>query len=492
VVWPGVGAAVVEVKGGLVWTRGGEWFSTRADGRVFDIKNPIEQARKARWALDSYLRHRGYVPSDHHFPAVPVAVLPRTRRPPGFRPPGAEPEQFLFRHDVTDPATFGAALTAAIQSAPHAGISPLALGLDLDAITDVLTVTLPPPPLNDVIGAHEDVVDLLTHDQYDLLRRLRLNDRVLIRGGAGTGKTWLALLHAREETRRGGRVALVCYNRGLALMLERTTRRWPADERPAFVGTVHALATQWALRGREPRQDELDALPELLTHAAADVPADEHFDVLVVDEGQDMRSAWWPGLLATLTDPESGPVVLFQDELQSVFVDGGEAPFQGVLLDLDENLRNTQEIAAGFHPFHGRPYRARGPSGPAVQFIDVPVEEADARADAEVARLLSEERVDPAAIAVLTTFRRHPRHAEAVSGERWRTYWDAFFADEVFYSTVKGFKGLERPIVVLTVNGFHPDDSARDLLHVGMSRARSVLIVVGDRALVERAAQLPG
>ncbi|WRT14990.1 hypothetical protein VIK36_05725 [Pseudarthrobacter sp. LT1] len=46
-----------------------------------------------------------------------------------------------------------------------------------------------------------------------------------------------------------------------------------------------------------------------------------------------------------------------------------------------------------------------------------------------------------------------------------------------------GFKGLERSVVVLCVNGL----PARQQLYVGLSRARSLLVVVGDSGLLEEA-----
>lgn len=61
-----------------------------------------------------------------------------------------------------------------------------------------------------------------------------------------------------------------------------------------------------------------------------------------------------------------------------------------------------------------------------------------------------------------------------------------FFAgDDVFYGHVLGFKGLERTVVVLAVNGFRERDRARRLLYTGMSRARVQLVVVGPRAVIE-------
>jgi hypothetical protein len=59
----------------------------------------------------------------------------------------------------------------------------------------------------------------------------------------------------------------------------------------------------------------------------------------------------------------------------------------------------------------------------------------------------------------------------------WESFWDQ---DDFFYSTVAGFKGLERPAIVLAVDGFRTSDTADDILSVGLSRARDQLVIVGD------------
>ena len=56
----------------------------------------------------------------------------------------------------------------------------------------------------------------------------------------------------------------------------------------------------------------------------------------------------------------------------------------------------------------------------------------------------------------------------------------------MFYGHVLGFKGLERTVVVLAVNGFREADLARKLLYTGLSRARVLLVVVGPHAEIER------
>ncbi len=65
----------------------------------------------------------------------------------------------------------------------------------------------------------------------------------------------------------------------------------------------------------------------------------------------------------------------------------------------------------------------------------------------------------------------------------WASYWDD---EDLFYGHVLGFKGLERPAVVLAVNGFRDESRAREKLYVGLSRARDLLVVCGDLELIRR------
>lgn len=46
----------------------------------------------------------------------------------------------------------------------------------------------------------------------------------------------------------GERVALLCYSKGLAMWLLRRVQTLPDEQRPAYVGTFHALGIQWGAR----------------------------------------------------------------------------------------------------------------------------------------------------------------------------------------------------------------------------------------------------
>jgi superfamily I DNA/RNA helicase len=168
------------------------------------------------------------------------------------------------------------------------------------------------------------------------------------------------------------------------------------------------------------------------------------------------------------------------DDQQAVFANRRGSPLvELATLTLDANLRNTRQIAHVFNPLGHTSMDLRGGEGAPVRFIDAPTDEVHSRAEELVEELL-DAGYDAGDIAVLTTQHRHVYHREQENLVGKDGYWDGFWMDEeVFYGTVMGFKGLERPVVILAVDGFH-DGVARDVMYAGMSRARDELIVIGD------------
>lgn len=122
---------------------------------------------------------------------------------------------------------------------------------DLVVIREILQGRhLPAPRLLASVEEREAVADRLTQEQALLLKVTRLLRRVEVRGGAGSGKTILALTQAKDLTRGGNgrpteRVALLCYSIGLATYLKRKVQALPRRQRPAFVGTFHELGVLW-------------------------------------------------------------------------------------------------------------------------------------------------------------------------------------------------------------------------------------------------------
>jgi hypothetical protein len=476
----GAGIVCLEVKGGEVWHDGEGWRQFRG-GRECKIE-PVRQAREACYALRDFIEKdprwtQGRLRWDH------VIVLPNTELADDFDLPECPRWKVIDRNDLRD-------LVSKLRQVL------VRQELDRPLLTregsEQITVALSGRglPQRDVVSralANEDAADALTQHQSVILDATRLLNRVEVRGGAGSGKTFLAMEQARRLAQRGERVALVCYSHGLASYLERIAATWPRRQQPAYVGEFHALGVQWgapqgpdeALRNEETVKFWEQDLPLQMANLAAGLEPGHRFDSVVVDEAQDFADAWWDPLLAALRDADEGGLYVFSDEGQRVFNRHGSPPVPLVPLILDHNLRNTRQIANAFQPLVDHPMRFLGGEGPAVRFVPCTRDEALNVGDDQI-DLLLDEGWRPEDIALLTTGSRHPEQTERQK-DGHSAYWDTFWdTDQVFYGHVLGFKGLERRCVVLVVNDSGKFERSRERLYVGLSRARDQLVVCGD------------
>jgi hypothetical protein len=486
----GHGVVVVEVKGGVVEHEGGRWRQVPQKGGQVRTIHPVDQARDGKYAVRQFVEgHPAWGHSSRsRIRWAHAVVLPYSDVPEGFASADC-PRWTLVDRSQLD------TLVDALRAIPDRQSSGCRVPDedDIAVLGEVLaTRGLPPQDLLAVARERDDVVERLTQEQAVLLSATRLLRRVEVRGGAGSGKTWLALEQARRLTAAGERVALVCYSHGLASYLRRHVETLPRRQRPAYVGEYHELGISWGAPSGPSELDRSPAaadfwereLPDEMSRLARQLPHGQQFDAVVVDEAQDFADSWWGALIAALRDEETGGLYAFTDEAQRVFSRYGGPGLQLVPIVLDHNLRNTRQIASVFNPLTSMRMRLMGGDGPAVRFVECPSSEALAQADDQVEALLDEgwrERD----VALLTTGSRHPEQAaRQLAGHRayWNSFWDE---DQVFYGHVLGFKGLERRAVVLALNETDTPRRSRERLYVGLSRARDQLVVCGDPDFIE-------
>jgi len=339
-----------------------------------------------------------------------------------------------------------------------------------------------------VLGNNYEFIRGLTHERRVILDQLEENNRYYVKGPAGSGKTWLAFEQARRWKRDGLKVGVVAYNRGLISYMLNKNAELPEAEQADWVGTFHDLAIQIGTTAGAPQHyvDEVDRYRDDLISKATSTSDSMKFDAWVVDEAQDFLPSWWEALKLLLRDPIQGKMALFGDDQQQVF--GHRAQPEGFFANmrLTENLRNSQQIAKAVSSFLVKPTSARGPHAFEIEYIEVQSDQSTFEvADDVVAELTDKEFWHPGEIALLTTKSRHPEHARMAEQDR-NAHWESLWANEdVFYCTVGGFKGLERPVVVLAIDGFHNDAEKDDVLYVGISRARDKLVIVASSEILE-------
>ncbi|UJH69969.1 nuclease-related domain-containing DEAD/DEAH box helicase [Ornithinimicrobium sp. INDO-MA30-4] len=487
VLMPDVGIVVVEVKGGSISVDDGRWWQSGGSSR-HEIY-PVDQARDSKYAVRHYIENdpRWRDSSRTRVRWAHCVVTPYTDIADDFSTPDC-PRWAI--HGRTDMDT----LTPRIRDCAlrQEGGQRVPDIDDIELIAEILKGRyLPTPNVAAEADEREAVSDRLTQEQALLLKVTRLLRRVEVRGGAGSGKTVLALTQVKDLARGANdrpteRVALLCYSIGLATYLKRQVEQMPRKHRPAFVGTFHELGMQWGAEDgtRDDSNFWEERLPVQMAELAATLDDRHKFDSIVVDEAQDFAETWWSPLLGALRDEDTGGLFVYSDENQRIFDRFGRPPVELVPLVLDHNLRNTKQIAEVFDPLAPMRMRLKGGDGPEVSFIATDPENALGTADDQVEALL-DEGWDPAHIALLTTGRRHPQQAELQQDRGQLGYWQSFWdAEDVFYGHVLGCKGLERRAVVLCVNESESRERAKERMYVGLSRATDRLVVVGDPDVV--------
>ena len=320
-----------------------------------------------------------------------------------------------------------------------------------------------------------------------------------MRGGAGTGKTVLALEKARRLADEGFRTLLTCYNRPLADHLASLC----ADSANLDVMSFHQLCHRQAQRanresGRNllaeakvtyPGKNLYDVqLPNALAYSL-DVLS-ERYEAIICDEGQDFREEFWIPLELLLADYDRSPLYVFYDDNQNIYERASTFPIRGEPFSLTTNCRNTVPIhTAAYTRYRGVPVSPPENEGDEVQFDRAPSRTAQAgKINARIVDLIAHQAVSPGDIAVLIVDARSKADSYAALRRlplpKPATWLEEGIRNDrtVLMDTVRRFKGLEASVVILWGLDGVDWERSEELLYVGMSRAKSLLVVVGTSA----------
>ena len=174
--------------------------------------------------------------------------------------------------------------------------------------------------------------------EYQVLDMLRDNRQLIVKGGPGSGKTWLALEQAFRYAEEGLQVLLLCYNVALADQLSALVAKRKFETGKVVVrswaGLARELLEAAGLEWDEPTgltESDLyfgEVVPSLMRDIARDHQFEPRFDALVVDEAQDQdtswpesesdeaASGWWEVYWRLLREKTSARMAIFYDSDQ--------------------------------------------------------------------------------------------------------------------------------------------------------------------------------
>lgn len=481
-----LGILLLEVKGGLIDydPASGRWTSTDRGGTSHLLKrSPVDQVMESKHTLKRLLESQigASVGNIGHAVAFPDI---------GYREedklPNLSRETVL---DSTDMADIAGWIDRALRFyRGNASIDYTAPGANaVKALKTLLGKAREfRPVLWGEFVAEGERLMRLTEEQYGLLDMLSFQRRALICGCAGSGKTVLAVEKAVRLANQGFRVLLTSFNKGLANSLRAQLGELPDS---LDIAHFHDLCTGLASKAgislnqrNDPKFFE-EELPTALMNAADKLP-EERYDAIIVDEAQDFKELWWEPLQCLLHDPDNGILYIFYDDNQNIYTREGHFPITGQPYPLPVNCRNTKQIHTQVVKFYKGSLKptSRGPEGRPVEIVSYEDDSVLRVALQNLLRkLVSEAKIPTDEITILTPLSKGKsglwgpvtRGSIALT-ESWPTA-----PNQVYCTTIHGFKGLERSVIILAeIARAGNYENLQMLLYVGASRARNQLYVL--------------
>ena len=485
------GLLCIEVKGGYnIYRKDGIWYSIDRNDSEHKIKNPFKQAQECMYALKKQLKNTKFKNA-----LVGMAV--------------AFPECYFTGqgNDLLTEVLFDASkdnFDAYIKRVYEYWFMRyketnnfICKDLSENDIKDLKKILRGNfaviPAMGKELENISNEIIRLTEEQYEHLNTTTEdNDRVMIKGVAGTGKSILAIEKAKQLMTRGLKTAYICFNRNMGKLAELSVGEVPEG---SFVGTLHRLLLNEYLN-----INVEDNLSDICSDFIKNVNITKKFDALIVDEAQDLMDY---NIIETLSlflkgGLENGRWLILFDPNQNIFQP--MASFdetykflkefcRPAVVSLNVNCRNTKQIAEKVSVMT---------KVESAQYKNINGAEVVLKTFESNRECLSELRkqlqslltggVNANNIVILSKYKKENsilKNESTLCNLPIKEMNNTSCANKnvIKYCTVQSFKGLESDIVFyIDIDGFS-DTKNRMINYVALSRAKSFLYVFFNKSL---------
>lgn len=301
--------------------------------------------------------------------------------------------------------------------------------------------------------------------------------QVQIVGGAGTGKTFIAIKKIQRELQHGHKVCYVCKSNELAVFVNEKISSDTSCICKSFSDLMCSILQIKSV-------DEVDSLFD-----AIDMTNHEVYDAIVVDEAQDFTVDEAMAIRLLLKNQEESCFYVFLDKNQNLFDIDYESAFaiDSKPYILRYNIRNTGEIYK-----YAIEETGLGKETIANQLLGVSPEikkyknriQAISTLSGIINRLVQKEYVKLSSIVILSDSKYQD---SVLAGETKLGIYSLVFStldwqeDEILFMTASDYKGLESDIVIYLKNKKDSDVDGQlrnRENYVAYTRARYYLYVV--------------
>ena len=343
------------------------------------------------------------------------------------------------------------------------------------------------------ISDNQKLIEEFTQEQFKVLDFTEFNDRCLIEGQAGTGKTVIALELARRKLQKGKRVGFFCFNQKLGEKLNRSLNNTFENSNGLYAGTLHRYLFKNI--STEPTFDHdhkfySEYLPLEFLIQNEELSEDQKFDAIIIDEAQDLLTENYIEVFDWILKGgiKNGQWSMFGDFTnQAIYINSPEEAKQLLsqraffvkVPPLKLNCRNTKKIANQNTLITGidKP-EFTGFTLPGISIdVQFPSKNKQRKVlENKVYNLISS-GIDSNLITLLS-----PKRFE-----------NTFLSDSEFIlnqkkeglevSTIHSYKGLENVVIVLYNFPKINSEGSKRLMYVGISRATQQLNIILNKDL---------
>ncbi|MDR9777712.1 NERD domain-containing protein/DEAD/DEAH box helicase, partial [Rhizobium hidalgonense] len=291
VIIPKLGILAIEIKAHLqIRVEDGVWFLGKTD--INGSRSPFLQLNETMFSLQKYI-------SDHYAPLKNIPIFPLVI----FTHCEINPESVeVSKNGFASCKEFrGSQLSELlkkkiVQAREELSKKKSAHWLmsnpdrpDEKDISKLITLLRPNVEPSHQVGNHSSIIEKellkFTTEQYEALDSLADNPCVLFNGAAGTGKTFIAIESAIRSANEGKKVLFVCMNKLLGELLKRQLK----DISNITVSTLHALMKSYDSGEVKDHKSYWESeFPQLACTNIINKSEDSSYDLLVIDEGQDI------------------------------------------------------------------------------------------------------------------------------------------------------------------------------------------------------------
>lgn len=501
---PKGGIYILEVKGGDVKCKDGIWYFTNRFGKSFSSTiGPFNQARDAMFSLkNAIVKEYG---SNHKFTKILMGfavAFPNVV----FDQHSVEYEkwQILDKKSFEDnfELFFQNLVQKSVEKNEHQHWFSRNISLPdvegLEKLSGFLRGDFERVrTIKDRLEEFNKRVISYTQEQYKILDSIQLNDRSIIQGSAGTGKTMIAMESAVRAASDGKKVLLTCYNRLIGEWMEKQLEEW---NEKITVSSLHKFLFHLSQgfdydKSQKDKQDFYSKYLPLLLRDLFDKGISEKFDKLIIDEGQDLIRDEYLELFDSLLKNglNNGNWEIYGDfERQAIFGQKSKAEMIELLKQrcnysnflLKMNCRNTKEIGEEtslISGFDKPPFLLEYLQGIPVEYVFY-TDNSDQikKLEEQISKLivsklpftdlviLSPKKFENSGVA-------HIKDYGIKDINKHQSFIESNF---LTFSTIQAFKGMESNYVIITDIDDLTTDKAMSLMYVAMSRARYGLIII--------------